>query len=208
MANRRAGMASLTVERRGDLVVLTMTPQLSHLMADSIELGDGNHTAWLDSLADLLRTAADRNEQSSGAAPAGPAAQSEPDAAPDFTQTLALATQAKVTEAINAETAAFLASTIRAAAVAKAEKNGPGCSHGRAGGRHRGRRGGGRRRRCGHGPAGRGHRRRGRRPGGCHRDRPPGNHRPDDRSRSHPQLGQGAPAARTRQFHRAPVRSG
>ena len=39
-------------------MVLTMTPQRAQLVADSIELGDADHTPWLDSLADLLRSAA------------------------------------------------------------------------------------------------------------------------------------------------------
>ena len=60
MANRLSEMTSLTVERSAGHVVLTMTPQRAQLVADAIELGDTDHTPWLDSLADLLRSAADR----------------------------------------------------------------------------------------------------------------------------------------------------
>jgi len=58
MTDRLSEMTSLTVARSADHVVLTMTPQRAQLVADSIELGDTDHTLWLDSLADLLRSAA------------------------------------------------------------------------------------------------------------------------------------------------------
>ena len=51
-------------------MVLTMTPRRAQLVADSIELGDADHTLWLDSLADLLRSAADRDHQPVDAATA------------------------------------------------------------------------------------------------------------------------------------------
>ncbi len=321
MANRLTEMTSLTVERKADHVVLTMTPQRAQLVADAIELGDADHTPWLDSLADLLRSAAveetsrwaghattspltprqlrrgpdnDNHGLAGPGAPAAPAAQSEPDAAPAFAEALALAAQAELiaardleelavvattvtraavaaaatqtqqaadaardaqsaaatkiavataetvrraahlmqlqtdeeaervasaaeeaaglvalavvpgTEAVNAETAAFLASTIRAAAVAKAEETALAAATVARAAATAAAEAAADRRRCGHGLGASGRRHCGGGPGHRYRDRSAGGRRPGDCSRSHPQLGEGAEAERTRQLHRAP----
>jgi len=128
---------------------LTMTPQRAELVADSLELGDADHTPWLDSLADLLRTAAEGvPEPADGPgidphpdAAAGtcasplmsadlawpapgvvaiPAALSEADSAPAFANALALAAQAELIAARDLEELAVVATTVTTAAVAAA----------------------------------------------------------------------------------------
>jgi len=153
MANRlKEMMTSLSVERRASLVVLTMTPQRAELVADSIELGDADHTPWLDSLADLLRTAAEGaplpvdgpriappsdapaaasgtsaglliNADHAWPAPgivAIPAPMSEAESAPAFADALALAAQAELIAARDLEELAVVATTVTKAAVAEA----------------------------------------------------------------------------------------
>ena len=144
MANRLSEMSSLTVERSAVHVVLTMTPQRAQLVADSIELGDDNHSPWLDSLADLLRSAAVNENFSAGrsrndgpfdaatavsrtnsdnprwpapGAPAAHAAPSELETAPVFAESLALAAQAELMAARDLEELAVVATTATRAAV-------------------------------------------------------------------------------------------
>jgi len=119
MAKRFSEATSITVDRGSGCVVLTMTPQRAQWVADSIELGDTDHAAWLNRLTDLLRSAAG----SAGGprdAQAGSAATPELKTSPQFAKVLALAAQAELIAARDLEELAVVAATVTEAAVAAA----------------------------------------------------------------------------------------
>ena len=119
MANRHSEMTSLSVERSAGKVVLTMTSRRAQLVADAMELGDADHAPWLDRLADLLRSAADRDHPPVDAATATSGISDDNVAlpAPAFAEALALAAQAELIAARDLEELALVAATVTKAAV-------------------------------------------------------------------------------------------